>query len=367
MKYIYQRKNWPEFSWDEELLFALSGSVRSKQGKILGRMEALGFDIKTDANLETLTLDVLKSSEIEGELLDQHQVRSSVARHLGLEISGLVPSDRNVDGVVQMMLDATQHYKKKLTQERLFGWHSALFPVKSKNNNTIKIGDWRDDSTGPMQVISGPMGKNRVHFQAPDSGLVKPEMKTFIAWFNGEQKLDPVIKAAVAHLWFITLHPFDDGNGRIARALTDLLLARADESPQRFYSMSAQIRLDRKHYYNILEKTQKGDLDITGWLKWFLECLSATLDNTTTILEKVLFKGQFWQQNATSDFNKRQIVILNRLLDGFEGKLTSSKWAKMGKCSSDTALRDIQDLVSKNVLVKEQAGGRSTNYELKRN
>lgn len=334
------------------------------QGKLVGKMESLGFNLKNEAILETLTLDVLKSTEIEGGILNPDQVRSSIARKLGMDISGLVDSDRHVDGMVDLMLDATQNFSKPLNSERLFGWHSALFPSGRSGMRNITVGAWRKDSTGPMQVVSGAMGKEKVHFQAPAASILEDEMKKFISWFNNEEQSDPVIKAAVAHLWFVTLHPFDDGNGRIARALTDMLLARSDGSSQRFYSMSAQIRLERKRYYSILEKTQKTDLEITDWLHWFLICLLNALESTNRILEKVLNKAQFWNKYSQTVLNDRQRLMINQLLDGFSGKLTSSKWAKMSKCSSDTALRDIQDLIQKEILRKESGGGRSTNYEL---
>jgi len=363
-KYIHQHKNWPHFSWNtEDLLFAL-GKVRNQQGRLVGKMEALGFELRTEAVLETMTLDILKSTEIEGEMLNPDQVRSSIARRLGMDISGLVASDRNVDGIVDLMLDATQQCTKNLTSERLFDWHSALFPTGRSGIYRITVGNWRKDSTGPMQVVSGAMGKEKVHFQAPDASILNHEMAAFMDWFNTEENIDLVIKAGVAHLWFITIHPFDDGNGRIARALADMLLARSDGSSQRFYGMSAQIRLERKAYYTILERTQKGNLDITEWLKWFLNCLLNALDSTDTILAKVLYKAQFWNKYTSETLNERQKQLLNKLLDGFRGKLTSSKWAKIAGCSSDTALRDIQDLINKGILRKESAGGRSTNYEL---
>jgi Fic family protein len=362
--YIYQRKDWPQFTWNNEALISTLVKVRNMQGKLIGRMESLGFELKAEANLETLTLDVLKSSEIEGEILDSDQVRSSIARHLGMDISGLIASDRNVDGVVEMMLDATLRHEKSLTKKRLFGWHSALFPTGKSGMHKIAVGNWRDDSDGPMQVVSGALGKEKVHFQAPDASDLNKEMKVFIDWFNTEFKLDPVLKAAVAHFWFVTIHPFDDGNGRIARAIADMQLTRADESAQRFYSMSAQIRLERKQYYDILEKTQKGSLNINEWLQWFLNCLMSAINATDKTLSKVLFKAQFWKMNASTILNDRQRLLLNKLLDGFEGNLTSSKWAKIAKCSPDTALRDIQDLISKEILRKESAGGRSTNYGL---
>lgn len=363
--FIHQSDNWPNFSWKLEEFINLLSEVRNLQGRIMGRMESLGFDLRNEATLETLTLDVLKSTEIEGEYLNPDQVRSSIARRLGLEIAGSVESDRNVDGVVEMMLDATQNCFKPLTAERLFDWHAALFPTGRSGINKITVANWRSDFTGPMQVVSGAMGKEKVHFQAPESSLVESEMSRFLDWFNKSSELDLVLKASVAHLWFVTIHPFDDGNGRITRALTDMLLAQSDRSSQRFYSMSAQIRLERKQYYEILEKTQKGNLDITDWIKWFLSCLLNALKSTDTILNRILFKADFWTRHAKAIMNERQKKLLNKILDGFEGKLTSSKWAKIAKCSKDTAIRDINDLINKNILKKEEAGGRSTNYELK--
>ena len=364
-EFIHQSDNWPNFSWKLEEFINLLSEVRNLQGRIMGRMESLGFDLRNEATLETLTLDVLKSTEIEGEYLNPDQVRSSIARRLGMEIAGSVESDRNVDGVVEMMLDATQNCFKPLTAERLFDWHAALFPTGRSGMYKITVANWRTDSTGPMQVVSGAMGKEKVHFQAPDSSLVESEMSRFLDWFNESSELDLVLKASVAHLWFVTIHPFDDGNGRITRALTDMLLAQSDRSSQRFYSMSAQIRLERKQYYEILEKTQKGNLDITDWIKWFLNCLLNALKSTDTILNRVLFKADFWTRHAKTIMNERQKKLLNKILDGFEGKLTSSKWAKIAKCSKDTAIRDINDLINKNILKKDEAGGRSTNYELK--
>ncbi|MBL7128128.1 MAG: Fic family protein [Ignavibacteria bacterium] len=362
--YIYQQNNWPNFTWDNKFLVPLLGLVRNLQGKMIGKMESLGFDLRSEAVLETLTLDVLKSTEIEGQILNPEQVRSSIAKRLGLEISGLINSDREVDGVVDMMVDATQNFEKELTIDRLFDWHSALFPTGKSGMHKIIVGNWRDDSTGPMQVVSGAMGKEKVHYKAPDATKIKKEMEFFINWFNSEEKLDPVIKVGLAHLWFVTIHPFEDGNGRIARAIADMLLARSDEISQRFYSMSAQIRLERNGYYDILEKTQKGTLDVTEWLEWFLNCLKNALHASEQILARVLYKHQFWNKYATLVLNDRQVLLLNKLLDGFDGKLTSSKWAKIAKCSTDTALRDIQNLMNKQILQKNTAGGRSTNYDL---
>jgi Fic family protein len=364
-RYIHQYPDWTDFIWNKEAVLLKLIPLRNKQGKLVGKMETLGFDLRQEAVLETLTLDVLKSTEIEGEFLNLEQVRSSIARRLGMTISGLVPSDRHVDGVVEMMLDATQHFEGPLSINRLFDWHAALFPTGRSGMYKITVGDWRKDEKGPMQVVSGGFGREKVHFQAPDAAKIQTEMTAFIAWFNEKGDLDATLKAALAHLWFITIHPFDDGNGRIARAIADMQLAKAEENTQRFYSMSAQIQLQRSKYYDILEKTQKGNLDISEWLFWFLDCLNAALDSTELTLNKVLNKAKFWQIHAKTTFSERQKLLINKLLDGFEGKLTSSKWAKIAKCSTDTALRDIQDLMQKEVLIKELEGGRSTNYELK--
>ncbi len=362
--YIYQQTKWPQFYWENDTFMASLSTVRNMQGKLLGKMESIRFALKSEAFLQTLTLDVLKSSEIEGEILEHDQVRSSIARHLGMDIAGLVNSDRNIDGVVEMLLDATLNYEEPLTKERLFNWHCSLFPTGRNRMSKLIVGNWRDDYHGAMQVVSGSMSKERVNFQAPDADKIDSEMAVFFQWFNNEHKLEPVLKAALAHFWFVTIHPFDDGNGRIARAITDMLLARADGSSQRFYSMSAQIKTERKEYYTILEKSQKSNLDITSWIDWFLNCLTNSLNETNFILAKVLQKHFFWMENSTLSLNDRQKSMINKLLDGFDGKLTSSKWAKINKCSADTALRDIQDLINKEILRKELAGGRSTNYEL---
>lgn len=365
MTYIYQQSDWPNFRWSDETLAQRLAAVRHRQGRLIGRMEALGFTLRAEAVLQTLTEDVLKSSEIEGELLDKEQVRSSIARRLGMDIGGLVAADLNVEGVVEMMLDATQRYDVPLTDERLFGWHSALFPTGRSGMSRITVGAWRTADAGPMQVVSGPIGRERVHFEAPAADALDREMAVFLAWFEGNAEIDPVLKAALAHLWFVTVHPFEDGNGRIARAIADLALARSEGSAQRFYSMSAQIRIERNAYYDQLEATQKGALDVTAWLTWFLECLDRAIDGAEGILASVLRKARFWDAHADTAFNDRQRAIINRLLNGFEGKLTTSKWAKIAKCSQDTALRDIDQLVKHGVLVKDDAGGRSTNYALR--
>ena len=362
--FIYQKQDWPKFRWDNEHLITTLGEVRNLQGKLIGSMEALGFDLKNEASLETLTLDIIKTTEIEGEILNPDQVRSSLARRLGMDIVGLIPSDRHVDGVVDMLLNAIQKHKEILSEERLFDWHFSLFPTGRSGRYKITVGDYRKDVTGPMQVVSGIMGREKVHFQAPAAAILKEEMAQFLSWLNVENNFDPVIKAGIAHLWFITIHPFDDGNGRIARAITDMLLTRADGVAQRYYSMSSQIQKERKDYYRILELSQKGTVDITMWLDWFLTCLLNALNSSDEVLSKVLYKHKFWNKYAKYTLNARQILLLNKLLDGFKGKLTSSKWAKIAKCSSDTALRDIQDLMAKKILRKEAAGGRSTSYEL---
>jgi len=362
--YMHQLKAWPDFTWDAEFVLPQLGNVRHRQGLILGQMNALGFKLKEHALLDTLTLDVTKSSEIEGELLSTDQVRSSIARRLGINLTHPVNASRDVEGVVEMMLNATQHYNEILTDDRLYGWHAALFPTGRTGMHKITVGAWRTPDAGPMQVVSGAIGKEKIHFEAPDATLLPQEMILFLNWFNGQNDLDPVIKAAIAHLWFVTIHPFDDGNGRIARALTDMQLARADNSPQRFYSMSAQILKEKSVYYNLLEKTQKGDLDITEWISWFLDCLDRAMDSTVQTLSGVFSRFNFWERHGNTALNSRQRQMIGTLLDDFFGKLTSSKWAKMAKCSADTALRDIQDLVEKGILEKETGGGRSTSYIL---
>jgi Fic family protein len=363
-KYIHELADWPKFRWNQHGLAGQLAAVRHRQGRLIGRMQALGFPLREAAVLETLTEDVLKSSEIEGEILNKEQVRSSIARRLGMDAAALPSADRNVEGVVEMMLDATQKYKEKLTQDRLFGWHASLFPTGRSGMRKIITGAWRDEKSGPMQAVSGPTGRERVHFEAPVARRLDTEMQVFLAWFNGTDESDPVLKAALAHLWFVTIHPFEDGNGRIARAIADMSLARSEASPQRFYSMSAQIRVERNAYYDMLEATQKGDLDITPWMQWFLECLDRAFDGTETTLRSVFVKADFWKTHSATSLNARQLDIINRLLDGFKGKLTSSKWAVIEKCSPDTALRDIADLVARGILTKDAGGGRSTSYSL---
>jgi Fic family protein len=364
LKYFHEHEDWPNFRWQDQNLAASLAHVRHKQGRLIGRMEALGFKLRAEAVLHTLTEDVTKSSEIEGEHLDKEQVRSSIARRLGMDVGGLVPAERNVEGVVEMMLDATQNFAQPLTEDRLFGWHSALFPTGRSGMTKIVVGNWRDDATGPMQVVSGPYGREKVHYEAPSADRLPTEMQKLLAWLEHEKDVDPVIVAGVAHLWFVTIHPFEDGNGRIARAIADLALARSEGSAQRFYSMSSQIRAERKRYYDMLEATQKRDLDITLWLKWFLECLDRAIDRADETLSAIMAKARFWEATKSHPLNDRQLLVLNRILDGFDGKLTSSKWAKLAKCSQDTASRDIDDLVRKGVLVRGSAGGRSTSYDV---
>ena len=362
--YIWKLTEWPNFSWDQKHLEKPLAAVRHEQGRLLGRMESLGFKLREEAVLRTLTQDVLKTSEIEGEKLDPAQVRSSIARRLRIDIGALAPADRNVDGIVEVMLDATSNYDQPLMDERLWGWHAALFPTGRSGRTKKRVGNWREDSTGPMQVISGSIGKEKIHYTAPPAAVLSKEMRAFIDWFNENGDTEAVIKAGVAHLWFVTVHPFDDGNGRIARAIADMSLARSEKSPQRFYSMSAQIRAERNDYYNILEKTQKSSLDITPWLQWFLACLNRAITGAQGTLSSVMSKARFWEKHAGASLNERQVKVLNRLLDGFQGNLTSSKWAKLTDSSQDTAYRDIVDLVERGILRKSLSSGRSTNYEL---
>lgn len=362
--YIHQFKAWPNFTWDDQLLAEKLGRVNYALGMIMGQMSAAGFKQKEDALLKTLTLDVTKSSAIEGEVLNAEKVRSSIARRLGIEFGGMIPSDRQTDGVVEMMLDATQNFKVQLTAERLYGWHSSLFPVGRSGLHKITAGSWRNDETGPMQIVSGPLGRERVHYQAPNANLLPGEMAKFLDWFNGDQHLDPVVKAGVAHLWFVTIHPFDDGNGRITRAITDMQLARADKSANRFYSMSAQIEKERNGYYDILEHTQKGTLDITDWLVWFFDCLGRALNSTMDVLEKVNTRNLFWDKHHDIPLNARQKKMVDTLMDDFYGTLNVSKWAKITKSSTDTALRDIRDLMSKGILSQNEGGGRNTSYSI---
>jgi len=362
--YIYQKSDWPDFYWDDQVVLPLLMQIRHRQGRLKGNMEMLGFVSRSETTLLTLTADVLKSSEIEGEFLNREQVRSSVARKLGIKTAGLVKSGHEVDGVVEMMLDATQLYDQPLTKARLFMWHASLFQTKKKSKVDFIVGAWRKDKAGPMQVVSGRIGRENVHFEAPPATRMEKEMKQFLAWFNIPNALDPVIQSAVAHLWFVTIHPFADGNGRIARALADMLLARSDEDAQRFYSMSSQILEDRSTYYHMLEKTQKGDLDITEWVVWYLQCLDRALSATDKRLKSVLNRTKFWDRHEHKEINERQRKMINKLFDGIEGKLTTTKWAKMTKCSTDTALRDVQDLIKKKILKSDGGGGRSTGYVL---
>jgi Fic family protein len=362
--YFHELTDWPRFHWSTEKLAEPLASVRHQQGRLIGHMEALGFDLQQEAVLKTLTADVLKSSEIEGEKLDAEQVRSSIARRLGMDIGALKRADGNVEGVVEMSLDAARHYKQPLTAERLFAWHGSLFAAGHSGMSRMRTGAWRDDSTGPMQVVSGPIGNEHVHFEAPKAGRLAAEMASFLDWFEGNHRIDPVLKAGLAHLWFVTIHPFDDGNGRIARAIADMALARSENSPQRFYSMSAQIRQERNAYYDILEDTQKGTMDVTPWMEWFLGCLGRAIDGAQITLSAVLDKARFWERIKGVQLNDRQRLVVNLLLDGFGGKLTTSKYAKLTKCSQDTAHRDVLALVDHGVLVRNPEGGRSTSYSL---
>ena len=362
--YIHQLPEWPNLRWRAETLTGELAEVRYRQGRLLGRMESLGFPLRQEAALDTLTADVVKSSEIEGEILDAREVRSSIAWRLGLDIGGLPSADRDVEGIVELMLDATQNYARPLTDERLFEWHAALFPTGRSRGKRITVGGWRDDVFGKMQVVSGPIGKERVHFQAPDADRLEGEMGAFLDWFNAPSDADGVIRAGLAHLWFVSIHPFDDGNGRIARAVSDMALSRSDNSPQRLYSMSSQIRQERRAYYDILEQTQKESVDVTGWLAWFVACLGRAIDHAGATVDATLHKARFRDRIAAIPINDRQHKVINLLLEHFEGKLTTSKWAKIGKCSPATAFRDITELVDRGILARSPEGGRSTSYHL---
>lgn len=361
-KYIYEYPNWPDFSWDDQTINLLFGEVRLLQGELMGQMKSVGFSEKEESILTNLSQDIVKSGEIEGESLNYEQVRSSLARRLGISTAGLVPSSRHIEGVVEMMLDATRNYDSPLTKERLFGWHAALFPTGFSGPYKIEVGKYR---TGEMQIVSGAMGKEKIHYEAVPAEKVVVEMEVFLDWFNNKDNYDPVLKAAIAHFWFIIIHPFDDGNGRIARAITDMLLAQAEKSDERFYSMSAQIMLERKQYYKTLKEEQHSSGDITEWMKWFLNCLKNAILSSEEILKKIHKKAEFWIKHEHTVFNERQRLMLNKLLDGFDGKLKTSKWAKITKSSSDTALRDIKDLIKKGILAQTEEGGRSVNYILK--
>ena len=364
MRFIYQHRGWPDFKWDISSLSSLLAEVRNTQGRLLGRMDGLGLPLRAQATLTTLTADVTKSSAIEGEFLNQEQVRSSIARKLGLDVAGMVSSSRDIDGIVEMMLDATQNFQQPLTCDRLFAWQAALFPTGRSGMIRITVGGWRTAESGPMQVVSGAIGRERVHFEAPAAERIAGEMDRFLMWLEQDQGLDPVLKAGIAHFWFVTIHPFEDGNGRIGRAIADLLLARSDGMAERFYSLSSQIEAERTGYYEKLEACQRGGLDITIWLRWFLECFGRALKGAEGLLEEVLRKARLWERINHGPVNDRQRGVVNRLLDGFDGKLTSSKYSKLAKCSTDTALRDIQDLVGRGVLLQSSSGGRSTSYEL---
>ncbi len=362
--YVHQQPDWPNLHWQNDDLTDRLAAVRHDQGRLIARMENLGLSLQQEAVVETLTEEVVTSSGIEGEMLDPEQVRSSVARHLGLDIGGLAPEDRSVEGIVELTLDATKNYAQPLDADRLFGWHTALFPNGRSGLSRITAGAWRDDSAGPMQVTSGPVGREQVHFEAPAADRVAREMETFLAWFNAPSTTDGVLRAGLAHLWFVTIHPFDDGNGRIARAMADMALARSEDSPQRFYSMSAQIRQERSSYYRVLERTQRGTTDVSEWMNWFLECFGRAINRAEVSLDGVLRKARVWERVGNSSVNDRQRKVINLLLGDFQGNLTTSKWATLTKSSQDTALRDIKELIDRGVLVRNPGGGRSTSYAL---
>ena len=363
--WIYEHKDWPQFTWDVETLAFKLADMRHRQGRLLGRMEGLGFELKREATLRTLTSDVVKSAAIEGENLDSKEVRSSIARRLGTDVAGLAPASRNVEGIVEMMLDATQRFAEPLTKERLFDWHAALFPTGRSGMRRIMVGAWRTADAGPMRVVSGPIGRKKVHFEAPHADRLERETEAFIAWLEGDDGADPVLRAGLAHFWFVTVHPFEDGNGRVARAIADMALARADGTSDRFYSLSSQIESERQDYYDQLELQQCGTLDVTGWLEWFLDCLGRAVDGAEVALNSVLFKARLWEGINREPVNERQHLIINRMLeDDFKGHMNTSKYAKMAKCSTDTALRDIQELKARGILIQNPGQGRSTSYRL---
>jgi len=363
--WIHEYKDWTKFYWDIDSLSSKLSEVRYKQGLLLGKMSSLGFELKQEASLSILTNDVMKTSSIEGENLNTQEVRSSIARKLGMDIAGLIPSKRNVDGIVDILLDATQKYNEPLTKDRLFAWHSSLFPAGRSGMHKIIVADWRNDKKGAMQVISGVIGKQTVHFEAPSADRISEEMNVFLNWFESENKIDPILKAGIVHLWFITIHPFDDGNGRIARAITDMVLARAENISNRFYSLSSQIELDKNEYYNQLESQQRSISDITKWLLWFVECIEGSISNADEILSNVLLKAKIWDVINKNPVNERQRMVINRMVESnFEGFMNTSKYAKMTKCSNDTALRDIQNLKSRKIFIQNKSGGRSTSYRL---
>ena len=362
--YIWELPDWPRFRWDANRLAQPLATAHLNQGRLLGRMERLGLALKLEAELQASTEEAVKNAEIEGEILNRDSVRSSLARRLGVPDAALGPEDRRVEGIVEMTLDATRNCMARLTRERLFAWQAALFPTGRSGLLAIKVGAWRDDAHGPMQVVSGPIGLERVHYQAPPAARIEAEMQAFLAWFNEPPTMDGILHAAVAHLWFVTIHPFEDGNGRIGRALADMSLARSENSPQRFYSLSGQIRRDRSSYYGSLERMQKGDLDITARLLWFVECFSKTIDEADRASAAVLHKAEFWQRHALVPLNERQRTILNRFLDGFEGNLTARKWAAIGKCSMPTAQRDIKDLTDRGILIRNEGGSKNTSYSV---
>jgi Fic family protein len=362
--YLHEKAGWPEFLWNGDLLAVPLAEARHKQGRLLGKMEALGFELRTEASVAVLTSDVVKSSAIEGEMLNTDEVRSSISRRLGLDIAGLPKAGRDVEGIVEMMLDATQKFDAPLTKQRLFDWHASLFPTGRNGMTKITVGAWRTKESGPMQVVSGPIGLEKVHFTAPDAERLEKEMARFIDWFNTPASIDPVLKAGIAHFWFVTIHPFDDGNGRTARAIADMALARADGTKDRFYSMSSQIEAERKNYYLELESAQRGDVDITKWLAWFLGCLDRAIEGADQTLAAVLYKARLWQRINRRPVNDRQRLVINRMLEGWKGFLSTSKYAKLAKCSADTALRDIRELLDRGVLVQNPGSGRSTSYRL---
>lgn len=363
--WIHEYQNWTDFTWDAAALSPKLAAVRYKQGRLLGRMESLGFSLKQEAYLKTITNEVVKSTAIEGEILNPGEVRSSIARRLGMNISDAIPASRDVEGIVELMLDATQQFSKPLTKERLFDWHAALFPMGRSGMRPIAAGQWRSLDVGPMQVVSGPIGRESVHFEAPSADRLDAEMSGFLSWFNQKNTLDSVFRAGIAHFWFVTIHPFEDGNGRIARAIGEMALSRADDTANRFYSLSSQIELERKEYYVQLERQQRSSPDLTPWLDWFLSCLERAIISSDRTLDHVMFKAKLWENISKCPLNERQRMIIGRMLDeSFQGYMNTSKYAKLAKCSNDTALRDMQSLKANGIFIQNPGGGRNTSYKL---
>ena len=369
--YIWQNPAWPEFRWDSDAILKSLGELRFHQGALFTRMKDLGFDIRLQAQAEILIEEALKTSEIEGEILGPKSVRSSVAKRLGLPDAGLMVSrNEKADGLVDILLDATMNYSRELSPEILYGWHAALFPTGYSGFHKLLIGAFRNDADGPMQIVSGPIGREKVHYEAPGAGQIHHEIRAFLSWWQTSfNKMDGIIRSAVAHLWFVAIHPFEDGNGRLARTLTDMALAQDENLSTRFYSLSAQIMSERDDYYRLLEITNKGDGDITEWLLWYTQCMTRALLRSELLLKNILQKARFWKRHAQTELNQRQMKVVNLILEkgpgGFEGGMKNQKYAGIAHTSRATAQRELADLVKKEVFVKNPGGGRSVSYDIR--